>query len=144
MNFAILNHHSPVLNIVVAWSLALSPVDFVLLPQSAVQAIPKLNVEAKVDMEVLGKAIISIEMYFQWISGSTGQGNNINRNVLSMDLCRAQGKTDYYLEMSQMVMMLGMVVIMVMMVGVVVLELMVIIVVVVMVMIELMAMIVLI
>jgi len=68
MNFAILNHHSLVLNIAVAWSLALSPVDFVLLPQSAVQAIPKLNVEAKVDMEVLGKAIISIEMYFQWIS----------------------------------------------------------------------------
>ena len=142
MNFAILNHHSPVLDIAVAWSLALSPVDFVLLPQSAVQAIPKLNVEAKVDMEVLGKAIISIEMYFQWLSGSTGQGKNVNRNVLSMDLCRAQGKTDYYLEMSQMVMMLGMVVIMVMMVGVVVLELMVIIVVVVM--IELMAMIVLI
>ena len=78
MNFAILNHHSPVLNIAVAWSLALSPVDFVLLPQSAVQAIPKLNVEAKVDMEILGKAIISIEMYFQWISGSTGQGKNVN------------------------------------------------------------------
>ena len=67
---------------------------------------------------------------------------SMERDVLSMDLCRAQGKTDYYLEMSQMVMMLGMVVIMVMMVGVVVLELMVIIVVVVM--IELMAMIVLI
>ena len=79
MNFAILNHHSPVLDIAVAWSLALSPVDFVLLPQSAVQAIPKLNVEAKVDMEILGKAIISIEMYFQWISGSTGQGKNVNR-----------------------------------------------------------------
>ena len=69
---------------------------------------------------------------------------SMERDVLSMDLCRAQGMTDYYLEMSQMVMMLGMVVIMVMMVGVVVLELMVIIVVVVMVMIELMAMIVLI
>ena len=63
---------------------------------------------------------------------------SMERDVLSMDLCRAQGMTDYYLEMSQMVMMLGMVVIMVMMVGVVVLELMVIIVVVVM--IELMAM----
>ena len=56
MNFVILNHHSLVLNIAVAWSLALSPVDFVLLPQSAMQAIPKLNVEAEVDMEVLGKA----------------------------------------------------------------------------------------
>ena len=62
MNFVILNHHSLVLNIAVAWSLALSPVDFVLLPQSAMQPIPKLNVEAKVDMEVLGKAILSIEM----------------------------------------------------------------------------------
>ena len=67
---------------------------------------------------------------------------SMERDVLSMDLCRAQGMTDYYLEMSQMVIMLGMVVIMVMMVGVVVIELMVIIVVVVM--IELMAMIVLI
>ena len=67
---------------------------------------------------------------------------SMERDVLSMDLCRAQGMTDYYLEMSQMVIMLGMVVIMVMMVGVVVIELMVIIVVVVM--IELIAMIVLI
>ena len=56
MNFAILNHLSCVLNIAVAWFLPLSPVDFVLLPQSAVQPIPKLNVEAEVDMEVLGKA----------------------------------------------------------------------------------------
>ena len=99
--FAILNHHSPVLNIAVAWSLALSPVDFVLLPQSAMQPIPKLNVEAKVDMEVLGKAILSIEMYFQWISGSTGQSKMINRNVISMDIFRDQGKTDCHLVMSQ-------------------------------------------
>ena len=53
LNFAILSHHSLVLSIAVAWSLALSPVDFVLLPQSAMQAIPKLNVKAEVDMEIL-------------------------------------------------------------------------------------------